>query len=47
MIQTTDGKVKRSTDEGSTWEDVLSEAGSIAYMFLHDHDKTKVNYNTS
>jgi hypothetical protein len=43
MIQTTDGKVKRSTDEGSTWDDVLSEAGPIAFMFLHDHDKTKVN----
>ncbi|PKY15605.1 Oligoxyloglucan reducing end-specific cellobiohydrolase, partial [Rhizophagus irregularis] len=44
MIQTIDGKVKRSTDEGSTWEDVLSEAGSIAYMFLHDHDKTKAYF---
>ncbi|RIA92294.1 hypothetical protein C1645_765456 [Glomus cerebriforme] len=44
MFKTADGKVKRSEDEGSTWEDVLSEAGSIAYMFLHDHDKTRAYF---
>ncbi|GBB91648.1 hypothetical protein RclHR1_01900013 [Rhizophagus clarus] len=44
ILQTTDGKIKRSTDEGSTWIDVLTEAGPIAYMFLHDHDKTKAYF---
>ena len=43
MIKTIDGKVKRSDDEGTTWKDVLLDAGRIDIMYRHDHDNNRVN----